>query len=1056
MTVERGRTSFEDPFQTRSEPNPHCYEPQGVAAWVWWWLPPLVVGGLILGPALNPSQQFGFRDAAHFYYPLHELIQREWSAGRVPLWEPEENGGMPLLGNPTAAVLYPLKLIFFAAPFPLASKLYAMIHVLGAYLTLFALARSLGISHPSAAVGALSYAFGAPVLFQIFNIVFLVGAAWLPLGILGIDLWVRRGRRWGLVILSWALAMQTLGGDPQTSYLTGLCGVAYTLALRRAERRSQRHATTNPNAQPRQWIRTLLNGLILLLGVGVWIGATLGLAAWLPPRRPVPLKPELPEPLLPAEFRYVLPAVWIVIALGVLFSWRRLSQPHVTRRRIVGLAFAGATAALLTSAQLLPVLEFSRLTVRAARVGPHDVYPFSLPPYQLLETIWPQVLGRSYAQAHAPILDLTPPASKKIWNHSYYLGAAVVALALGGFAWKRGEVWRVGLSWMALIATLAALGEYAGPLFWARLTPWGQATYGPRDPDPTPPIRLDGQLRDGDGSLYWGLSQALPGFSSFRYPAKLFGLTCLAVSVLAASTLDRLGLARRADQLTPALRAWILLVGLTGLTWTLWLVALIKAPTLHELFQSWIDKAGRPPAFNADASVADLQRGLLHAAVVLALTLAVLAIARRQLIPSRIRYAHVVALVVLVGLDLTLANRHLILLVDQAIFDRTPEVLEIIQRAESQEPSEGPYRIHRVPLWHPPALAEVVDQRDVLKAMTRWEHDTLQPKYGIPRGVEYTQTLGTMELFDHSFFMAGFYRTLDPPSPRKPGYVEFLQRFGLAPGDRVVYAPRRSFDLWNTRYFVLPAIPKWDDEHRGILTFLDNARRIYPPPDQTPEQFQTWAKQSDYQIYRNLSALPRVWAVREPRVIARVIDDLDRESRTVVMEEMMFRDDYAWSSTSRTVFDPLRTAWVEHRDGPEILSALASGPSDPEIAHDVCRIVERDSQRVVIETELTRPALVVLSEVDYPGWTARLDDQPITHYRVNRLMRGAVVPSGRHRLEYRYQPDSFRWGLVLSGFGMIALGSLSLWSWRDVRNRRATPTVTPHVASANPSARPTS
>ena len=66
-------------------------------------------------PVFFQGQQFGFRDAAHYYYPLYQRVQQEWDAGRVPLWELEENAGMPLLGNPTAAVFYPRKLVFAAS-----------------------------------------------------------------------------------------------------------------------------------------------------------------------------------------------------------------------------------------------------------------------------------------------------------------------------------------------------------------------------------------------------------------------------------------------------------------------------------------------------------------------------------------------------------------------------------------------------------------------------------------------------------------------------------------------------------------------------------------------------------------------------------------------------------------------------------------------------------------------------------------------------------------------------------------------------------------------------
>src|SRR5262249_61268562 len=91
------------------------------------------------------GEQFGYRDAAHFYYPRHHGVQQEWDAGRWPLWEAEENAGMPLMGNPTAAVLYPGKLVFAMAPYPLAARLYVVGHPLLAYLTMFALLRSWGM-----------------------------------------------------------------------------------------------------------------------------------------------------------------------------------------------------------------------------------------------------------------------------------------------------------------------------------------------------------------------------------------------------------------------------------------------------------------------------------------------------------------------------------------------------------------------------------------------------------------------------------------------------------------------------------------------------------------------------------------------------------------------------------------------------------------------------------------------------------------------------------------------------------------------------------------------
>src|SRR5690349_4337925 len=114
------------------------------------------------GPVLFRGEQFAYRDAAHFYYPLYLRVQQEWRAGRVPLWDPWENSGMPLLGTPTAAVLYPGKLIYAACSYPWGARLYVIVHSLIAVAGMYALTRSWGVSRAGSGVSALSYGFGAP------------------------------------------------------------------------------------------------------------------------------------------------------------------------------------------------------------------------------------------------------------------------------------------------------------------------------------------------------------------------------------------------------------------------------------------------------------------------------------------------------------------------------------------------------------------------------------------------------------------------------------------------------------------------------------------------------------------------------------------------------------------------------------------------------------------------------------------------------------------------------------------------------------------------------
>ena len=152
----------------------------------------LFIAALILAPllwlfgrALVTDEMFVFRDAAHYYYPYYKYVAQQWGEGRVPLWNPLENLGQPLLADATAAVLYPGKLIF-ALPlgYDTNYKVYIVGHVLFAAISAFIAARGFGRSKYAATACAISYAFSGSVVFQYCNVIFLVGAAWLPLAML--------------------------------------------------------------------------------------------------------------------------------------------------------------------------------------------------------------------------------------------------------------------------------------------------------------------------------------------------------------------------------------------------------------------------------------------------------------------------------------------------------------------------------------------------------------------------------------------------------------------------------------------------------------------------------------------------------------------------------------------------------------------------------------------------------------------------------------------------------------------------------------------------------
>jgi uncharacterized membrane protein YfhO len=84
-------------------------------------------------------------------------------------------------------------------------------------------------------------------------------------------------------------------------------------------------------------------------------------------------------------------------------------------------------------------------------------------------------------------------------------------------------------------------------------------------------------------------------------------------------------------------------------------------------------------------------------------------------------------------------------------------------------------------------------------------------------------------------------------------------------------------------------------------------------------------------------------------------------------------------------------------------------------------------RRVEILAKLDSPGLVILSDTYYPGWTLTIDGQPAPIYKVNRIMRGAAVKEGEHRLVYLYDPQSFRIGKAITLAGLAAAVCLAVY-----------------------------
>lgn len=140
-------------------------------------------------------------------------------------------------------------------------------------------------------------------------------------------------------------------------------------------------------------------------------------------------------------------------------------------------------------------------------------------------------------------------------------------------------------------------------------------------------------------------------------------------------------------------------------------------------------------------------------------------------------------------------------------------------------------------------------------------------------------------------------------------------------------------------------------------------------------------------------------------------------------------------------FDPSRKVIVSRESVSSeqvgVSQSLAAAADAPVRA---ASIMQYQSQRVRIETESSAPALLMLNDTNFPGWRATVNGEPAPIVNANYLFRGVFLPPGKSIVEFKYQPRSFQIGAAISFAAFLTLAGLM---FRERRRRRAAPPKMP-------------
>src|SRR3990167_8347777 len=106
-----------------------------------------------------PFKNFLITDPVRQQYPWKKLvinIEKNWE---LPLWNPYNFSGYPLLANFQSAAFYPLNILFFILPFYLSWSFFILLAPLLAGIFLYLYLKSLGLIKWPSALGSFAFSF---------------------------------------------------------------------------------------------------------------------------------------------------------------------------------------------------------------------------------------------------------------------------------------------------------------------------------------------------------------------------------------------------------------------------------------------------------------------------------------------------------------------------------------------------------------------------------------------------------------------------------------------------------------------------------------------------------------------------------------------------------------------------------------------------------------------------------------------------------------------------------------------------------------------------------
>ena len=148
-------------------------------------------------------------------------------------------------------------------------------------------------------------------------------------------------------------------------------------------------------------------------------------------------------------------------------------------------------------------------------------------------------------------------------------------------------------------------------------------------------------------------------------------------------------------------------------------------------------------------------------------------------------------------------------------------------------------------------------------------------------------------------------------------------------------------------------------------------------------------------VQQNPGALGNAWFVKEYKLVPNADSEI----------------------TALCHFNPAQTAIVDKRFEKYVKDWKYTPDPDASI-----KLVSYAPNKLVYEYNAKTPQFAVFSEIYYPkGWNAYVDGKLMPHFRVNYVLRAMILPAGKHKVVFKFEPKGYFLGYKIAYIFVILL-----------------------------------